>query len=162
MKLSSYVTLIGQDTQIAQNKFTASVAVTVSPELASELLIAGIQLTQDYAGGAGGVNLTAAGTLYFFNADPAIAAGTAIDGLTAAQVAKIVSQQAVVAGDWVDLATTLTSYAHIGAVQLGAATGELKLPYLSTVWVAFLYTGATTFNSAAGDQEVLKIRLLYK
>jgi hypothetical protein len=154
-KMNDFATLVGaNDAALAQNKFSASVAVDVPHHVES---LVGIHLKQGYAGGVTGANLTAAGTLYFFRSDPAITAGTAINGLTEAQANLIIGTKAVAAGDWADLATTIASFAHYFD-----NAGVVNIPTLGEFYVAFLYTGATSFNSAAGDDETLLIRFVYQ
>ena len=160
-KRTSYTTVIGADVQVAQNKFTASTSLTVTPE-AGGLEILGVQLKQAYAGGATGAALSAPGTLYFFDSDPAIAAGTANNGLTEAQINAIIGQLVIQDTDWTHLANNISMFANFGGLWVGQDSNSIRTFPIYTVYVAFLYTGATQWNSAAGDEEVLSLRLIYK
>ena len=133
----------------------------VTPE-AGGLEILGLQLKQAYVGGAGGAALNAAGTLYFFNADPVITAATANTGLTEAKVNMIIGKLVVQDSDWEVLAADIAELANFGGLWVGQDSNSIKVYPLRSVWVAFSYTGATTWNSAAGDQEVLSVRLFYR
>ena len=161
IRMTDYQTLIGQDVQIAQNKFTASAEVALAPPHPHGIRITGLQLKLAYDGAGGGAALNPPGTLYFFRSDPAIAAATGSTALTVAQLNEIVGKLVVAATDWENLAADLAELAHFGGMWVGEDSEHLRMPGFPSFWVDFLYTGATTINSAAGDQEVLSLRLFY-
>ena len=159
-KVTAYTELIGADEKVDQNEWCASANVAITLEKQG-ITIHSFLLKQGFDGAATGVALAPTGTVVFFKGNPSLASGTAIGGLSAAQLALIVGAHDVVAGDWnAWMAAAATTDASLAIFHL---TEKIDIPRMANdgFYVAFLYTGATSFNSAAGDEETLEIKLVY-
>lgn len=138
--------LIGVDEQVAQNKFGGSVGVTLDATLKRSGEIVSLALYS-----TGGGILTPAGKLLVLDADPAVAVGDA--ALAAAEWATVLGVVAVAAGDWVADAA--------GAAVFKADVG-LAFHAVQSLYFVWLHQDATTFNSDAGDDELLQLNFWYR
>lgn len=138
------VTLIGiNDTSMPQNDLGPSVAVSLPATRSGEVLGIALIMQED---GSGAI-IAEAGELYIFNADPSISAGDAT--IPAAQYPNIIGKVAVAATDWNSDVNGACAY----------LTTPVAFPDLATIYLAYRHTGATTINSAAGDDEKLRAHL---
>lgn len=157
VKVTNWVELIGGDETVAQNKFGGSVVVPDLQPVGQSLRIIKALLLHTWDADATGTNLTPAGNIIIFERDPSIAVGTAQDGLTNGIARTILSTIAVTAASWKTRGT------EVAVASLDTLSFlYVPLPALRDIYVAFEYTGATSFNSAAGDEETLEVKFLYE
>ena len=142
--------LVGADEQVDQNDYGASVAITlgdgvrpVSGELLSFMFYT-------HTTGTGAV-LEPTGTLLLLDADPAAAAGDT--ALTSAENLTILGAVTLQAGDW----TSDANGARACIVDTPIAFHNLQ-----TLYAVWLHTLATSFNDAAGDDEILQLNAWYR
>jgi len=140
---SSLIELIGPDEQVDQNEYSASVALSLQSIGTGKIEAVTLRTIET----GSGVILTPAGTLLFLNADPATAAGDT--DLTAAEWATVVGIIEIAAADWV--ADTA------GAAVVGIPDKAFPFETLSNLYMVWLHTDATSFNSLAGDDESLHV-----
>lgn len=145
MQFPSEVTLIGDDDQVDQNDYGPSVAIDLSAPHSGEIL--SILLISDETGT--GALLEQDGELLFFDADPSITNGATT--LTTAATAAIIGRVSVAAADW--LATSASESIAFYNLQ------PIVFPEIKTLYAVFKNTGATSYNSAAGDQESLRLKI---
>ena len=138
-------TLVGIDVAIATGQYTASAAVAWGGTYS---VIIRDALVAQYEDGTGAILTDMYGDLVFFDSDPALAAASTT--LTAAQAAKVCDRIAF---------TNSELYSDTNVGILGPARIEKVLPAATGVWAAFFWRGATSINSAAGDDERLVIRV---
>jgi hypothetical protein len=140
--------LIGTDEQVDQNDYCASVEVSLQQARCSgEILSFAFYTTED---GSGSVQ-SPEGYLYIFGADPEIANGDT--AMTAAARVTCLGRVAVEAGDWETDANGGMAYIHDTPVPFHA---------LSSLFLAFKLTSATSLNDAAGDDEQLEVNFWYR
>jgi hypothetical protein len=98
-----------------------------------------------------GAVLTPAGTLFLFDADPSISSGDTAMTLAARQT--VIAQIPVSSGDWKSDAN-------------GASAAILDSPVafhqVTALYFAWLHEEATSFNSAAGDDESLDFNFWFR
>jgi hypothetical protein len=149
------ITLIGANDQVDANEFGASQEFdldgdprnsgTLSAELVSVTLVS-------RESGTGSV-IKPAVDLVFFNSDPSLSAGTT--SLSPAQLAAIIG---VVSIGTSSFASTL-SVAAIGSKAFA-------LPMISDaegkVWIAPINRSSTSYNDAAGDDELLEAKIQFR
>jgi hypothetical protein len=135
--------IVDKDDQVDQNDFSASVALAVADDqgnpTSGELLSLVLRTSET---GSGAV-LTPAGHVIFLDADPAVAAGDT--ALTLAEWGTVLGIVDIEAADWISDANG------------GCVFKAIAIPYhaLSSIYVVWLHTDATSINSAAGDDEEL-------
>lgn len=138
------VTLIGDSVTIAQNQWSAAVEVPLGVAASGEITSV---LLYQWETGTGAILSDLYGRLAIFDSDPSLAA--AATALTAAQTAKLVGELA-----WLnaELVTDATS---------GRLFGVTSIPFkpVTSLWASFFSMGATSINSAAGDDELVAVRL---
>lgn len=141
--------LIGINEQVDQNDYSKSAAVALGGTYSGEILSIEMYTTEDDAG-VGGAILVPDGVLYIFSADPTIAFGDT--SISAAERLTLLGEKKIFAADW-------SSDANGGSAWLITA-----IPFhpLATLYFAFKLTSATSFNSAAGDDERLRFRIWYR
>lgn len=139
------ITLAGDSDTVAQNEFTASVELTVSANAAIGGEILALYLVQHI--GSGAVLSDLYGDLVIFDADPSLSAGDTT--LTTAQARMVIGRIA-----WANAELTTDT----NTAQLGALT---RVPFkpVGSLWFAFFSRGATSINSAGGDDELLELRV---
>lgn len=130
--------LIGINEAVAQNKYSASVGVSLpATRVSGEIL----QVTL-YS--RGGDILQPNGVLFVLDADPAVATGDA--ALTAAERLTVIAQIEVETADW---------KADANGASATIFTRPAAFHALSALYFVWLQEHATGFNSAAGDDETL-------
>jgi hypothetical protein len=141
--------IVDKDDQVDQNDFSATVDLTVgigtlptSGEILSIVLVSS-EL------GSGGVQ-EPSGELLFFDADPNTTAGDT--ALTTAEWKTLIGKVSISDSDWISDAN--------GAVYFD----DVAIPFheVSTIYVVWLHTYATSYNDAAGDDEELHLNLWYR
>lgn len=152
---SDLLEIIGKDETVAQNQYSADVALTIVPAngyTSGEILQVQL-LTREDDAGAGGVILTPAGKLLFFSASPGLtASNTSL--ATAAIWETLIGMISVEAADW-----------HTDAKGGGACLNLQPIGFpagLTSIYIAFFLESATGFNSAAGDDEKLSAYVVYR
>jgi len=142
--------LVGiNEAAMAQNTFSDEVAVTLSPTSSGEILKLCIYATEDDAGG-GGTIIAEDGTLFVFDVDPTTTvADTTLD---AANFITAVATFTLSGGDYYSDAN--------GAVNC-QKTNEM-FHSLGTLYFVYRQEGATTINSAAGDDEQIEFNFWYR
>ena len=141
--------LIGVDEQVDQNDYSGSVQIDLQGSLpaSGELLAFAFYSTED---GTGAV-LEPTGKLILFDADPAVSSGDT--ALAAAEFPTILGVVDVAAADWVSDANGAVAYIVDTPVPFHA---------LTSLYAVFLHTLATSYNSAAGDDEQLEFNAWYR
>lgn len=136
--------LIGINETVAQNNFSKSVAVALPLLSSGELLT--FQLVSQETG-AGAV-IQATGKLFVFDTDPTVTANDA--ALAVADWPTVIGIVDVAAGDWV-----------ADANGAGATIVDTPIAFhrLSTLYFVFRLTSADGYNTAAGDDEKLSVRV---
>lgn len=135
--------LIGINEQVAQNQYAASVEVSLPARV--EITKVCLYATED---GSGAI-LTETGTLLVMDADPATSAADA--ALAAAEYPTILAQIDFADADWHE-----DTAGAVNCVIVADTYHETAL------FLVFFHSGATQWNSAAGDDEQLEINLWYK
>lgn len=164
IKETGLTELIGINEQVAQNDWCAGVGVDICPgsegSVSGEILQVALYASED---GSGAI-ITETGMLFIFDADPSVSNGDA--NLAAAAWGKVVGIIEVVANDWVEEASGGTGSIAIysGGNSSGGVGAALPIPFHSvgTLYFAYYHTGATTINSAAGDDEQLEFNVWYR
>ena len=133
--------LVGKDEEVNTDDYGASVVVSFDREQSGEF----IQFTF-YATEEGGAVQDSAGTLFIFDADPAISAGDT--SITAAEAKTVIGKVEVVADDW-------ETDANGGVACI--TDRPIRFHRLSNLYFAWKHTDATDLNDAAGDDEVLEV-----
>lgn len=141
--------LIGTDEQVDQNDYSGSVSV----DLASAQPISGeILHFTFYATETGtGAVLTPAGSLFIFDSDPSIAAGAT--AMVALRRKMVIAEIPVAAADWQSDANGASVTVHNKPTAFHA---------LKTLYFAWFHEDATSFNDAAGDDEILEFNAWYR
>lgn len=143
--------LIADDETIAQNRYSKSASVNIAQgstyPRSGEVLAVSLASTLT---GTGSV-LEPTGKLIFFDADPAIAANDA--AITVAEHRSVIGQVDVAATDWV-----------ADAAGARAFVPDQPVPFhnISTIYVAWFHTLATSYNSLAADDELLHVNFWYR
>lgn len=135
--------LIGADEQVAQNQFSADETIALGSLMSGEIL--GV-LLEMHAAAAGAV-INEVGYLYFFDADPGLsAADTSFSSVANAQ--KAIGGIAVAVADW-----------SPAAGKYIICTKSVAIPFhvIENLYIAYFHTGATQYNSAGNDNEVLSV-----
>lgn len=139
--------LIGADEQVDQDEYGGSVGIALGTGVSGELLHVTLYAKET---GTGAV-LTPEGVLYFFDADPSISPGDT--EMSAADRESVIGQIPVAAADWESDAN-------------GASVSVFNKPVafhaVSTLYVVWFHTDATSFNDAGGDDEVLEFNGWYR
>jgi len=144
-------TLIGADDQVTQYDYGPTVDVTVGSDQPASGLIRQLTFVSGEAGG--GAVLSEAGVLYVLDADPNTSVGDA--NLTLAELETVIAKFEVAAADWKE--------ENSGAAGCVAHyKGEWPFHACSTLYLVYYHEGATTYNSAAGDEETLKVNIWYE
>jgi hypothetical protein len=143
--------LIGINEQVDQNDYSGSVAVSIaSPEgapVSGEILSVCFYSTED---GSGAVQQPE-GWLYILDADPAVSSGDT--AITAAERVTVLGRVKLEAADWDVDANGGTAY---------ICDTPIAFHDLTTLYLVFKLTSATSINSAAGDDEQLEINGWYR
>lgn len=141
-------TIITKDELIAVNNYSKSVSFDVSRapgSVAQQGSVSGVVLISSEIG-TGAVKLPS-GTLYFFKADPTVAANASALAAAGADHLLVIGVVPVVASDWEgDLS---------GAVA--SLLVDVPFPKVGSVFVAFKMDAVSEFNSAGDDEEILDI-----
>lgn len=142
--------LITIDQQIAQYDWIAVVTATLATTHSGEILAVALYATED----DGGEIITEAGTLVIADASLLTSAGDA--NLGAAVWPTILGVIDVASTDWFEE----------NATQAGAVAYIIDTPIpfheVSSLRLSFYHEGATTWNSAAGDDEQLEVNIWYR
>lgn len=147
---SGVTELIGADEQVDASEYSGSVAVTLKSQARYGYIEQVTFISRET--GTGSVQ-TPAGTLYIFDANPAIASGDTALALLGAEHQTVIGMVTIVAGDW--------QYDTSGAV----AHIITSMPFhpLSILYYSWrLAAGATSLNDAAGDNEILEFNCWYR
>ena len=144
--------LVGINEALSASKYSASVGVTIDTSTAGisgEIVSVALIATEL---GSGAI-LQTAGRLYVFDTDPATAADAAALAANGADHKNIVGSVKIASTDW-------------GAdANGGVAYASVAIPFhqLSTLYFVFQPdSGATTINSAVGDDEELYLNFWYR
>lgn len=145
--------LVGKDEALSATKYSASVGVTIdtadqgiSGEIVSVLLVA-------LENGATGAILPTAGRLYVFDTDPANAADAAALAASGETHKTLIGSVKIASTDWGTDANG------------GAAYASVAIPFHNVKTLYFVFqadSGATTINSAAGDDEELHLNFWFR
>lgn len=138
------------DTAIAQYQWSKSTALTISADAVCGYIDALLIVF------SGGDELQPTGKVAFFDANPTIASGDA--NITIAEAKTCIG--------WVDIAST-DWFKEGGGTQVACIayerlTDPLPFHHLTTLYVAFNNTLATSINSDAADNEVMHLNLWYR
>lgn len=144
--------LIGADEQVDQNDYSASVGVSVAPSgfnkpVSGELLHVTLYSLES---GSGAVQ-TPNGVLFVLDADPATSAGDT--ALTATERLTIIAQIEVETTDW---------KSDANGASATIFTKPAAFHALETLYFVWLQEHATSFNDAAGDDEVLEFNAWFR
>ena len=136
--------LIGINEQVDQNDYSGSVEVSLPYAMSGEILSAMFYSTED---GSGSVQ-SPTGWLYILDADPAVASGDT--AMTAAERVTVLGRVKLESGDWETDANGGTAFIY-----------DTPIPFhhLSSLFLVFKLTSATSLNDAAGDDEQLEVNL---
>lgn len=144
---SGWLSLVGADQQVDQNKYGASVEFSFGAEVSGYLSLQALVSAKE---GTGAVQKPR-GVVLVFDSDPSIAANDA--ALSIATHEKELGQWTCESSDWVN-----------SDANAAGATPYLKdairIDGLSSVWIAWQHLSATSYNDAAGDDETLQARLV--
>jgi hypothetical protein len=138
------VELVGTDEQVDQNDYGGSVAVALGGTYSGEILAATFVST-------GGDEIQAQGRLLILDADPAVAVGDT--ALSAAEHGTIVGIIGIGSSD--------TYHADAGGASIHK-TVSIPFHALSSLYLVWFLTSATSINSDAGDNEVFSVNLWYR
>jgi hypothetical protein len=143
-------TLIGANNQVDQNDYGASVELELATAAGTHTNrpVSGeiLHLTfMTYETGSGAV-LYPAGTLLIFASNPSVTAGDT--AVTLAGRAQVIAQVTVAATDWQRDANGATATIYDQPVAF---------PPRSSLYLAWFHEDATSFNDAAGDDEILLV-----
>ena len=141
--------LIGINEQVDQNDYSGSVELDLqgARPVSGEILAFAFYSTED---GSGAV-LEPSGKLILFDADPAVSSGDT--ALAAAEFPTILGVVDVATADWHADANGAVAYIHDNPVPFHA---------LTSVYAVWFHTLATSYNSAAGDDEQLEVNMWYR
>jgi len=136
--------LIGINEQVDQNDYSGSVEVSLPYTMSGEILSVMFYSTED---GSGSVQ-SPEGWLYILDADPAIASGDT--AMTAAERVTVLGRVKLESDDWETDANGGTAFIF-----------DTPIPFhqLSSLFLVFKLTSATSLNDAAGDDEQLEVNL---
>ena len=140
---SDTLELVGKDEQIAADRWTEDVALTLPiGDVSGQIL--GINLTTRREA-TGGTVLAPSGTLMVFDADPGLTTGDA--ALVTGVHRTVLGTVAIATGDW---------YADVGG---GVVYKSVLIPFytLKTLYFAFFWTLSTSINSLGTDDEVMEL-----
>ena len=135
--------IIGQDDQVSADQFSNSAKLDLKGNRHSGEIV---QVHMTMSGTVATLNTQ--GDIIFLSADPAVSAGDA--SLTAAEWETVIGTVSVTTAEWVSIGNA------------GVMSKSLSIPFhpVDAIWVVFLVaTGETQINSAAGDNEVVKVSL---
>ena len=150
---SGVTELVGKDEQVDQNELAAAVEVDITSgegqPVSGEILAVMLYATEE---GSGAVQ-DSAGELLIFTADPGHSAGDTGSGISAAEWQTCIGRVKVTASDW--------STEDNGGI---AYITDTPVPFhnLSSLFLVWYHTDATSLNDAAGDDEVLDVDLWYQ
>ena len=136
--------LIGVDEQVDQNDYSGSVEVSLPYAMSGEILSVMFYSTED---GSGSVQ-SPEGWLYLLDADPVVASGAT--SMTAAERVTVLGRVKLESSDWETDANGGTAFIY-----------DTPIPFqqLSSLFLVFKLTSATSLNDAAGDDEQLEVNL---
>jgi len=142
--------LIGKDQQVDQDDYGASVAVTLGDGIRpnSGELLSFVFFSREI--GTGAVQ-TPAGTLLILDTDPAVSAGDT--AISMVERVTVLGHVAVAASDW-----------HTDANGGSAFIYNRPIPFhnLQTLYFVWFHEDATSYNDAAGDDEILEVKTWYR
>jgi hypothetical protein len=149
------ITLIGANNQVDQNEYGPSAAVDLvtacgaraGAPISGEILQVTLISTET---GSGSVNAPN-GVLFFLDADPAVAAGDTT--MTAGERATVIAQVEVETTDW---------KSDAGGASATIFTKPIALHALSSLYVVWFLEHATSYNDAAGDDEILQMNAWFR
>ena len=151
VKTSTVLELVGKGEEVNTSDWGEEVAFTLRPEdVSGEVL--GINLVgriDDATGGTGTIPVPA-GKLFFFDADPGLAAGDTELGSGVHD--SILGEVVVSAGDWYSDAKGAAAYFD----------NPIAFYTLKTLYMAWFHTDATDINDATGDDEILEMAFRYR
>lgn len=141
--------LIGVDEAVATDEYSGSVEVALGQT--SGGFIDSILLVMRETGS--GAIITETGVLYVFDSDPSISAGDAAMATAGADHKLAIARLDVAATDWEEDANGATVYKK-----------DLKIPFhaISSLFFVYRQTGATEFNDAGADNEILEFNCWYR
>lgn len=145
------LTLVGKDEALTQNKFCNDVEFNLNATKMCGCIKHIVLYSTEIGSGS---TVEPAGTLYILKAEPTITANST-DDLTASDWLNVLDFHSVVAADWHALSTGGSVYVLDGLdipVEASDQYGRL--------WLAFFMSSNTPFNDAAGDDEILRARIL--
>jgi len=145
-------TLISKDNAVAQYDYGPSVSITLEGVQPSSGKILAVALYASETGS--GAIITEAGRLFIFDANPAVANGDA--NLVVGEWPTIVATITIAASDWIE-----ENASGAGSMVYKVGT-EYPFHAVQTLYAVYYHEGTTTINSAAGDEETLKLNLWYE
>jgi hypothetical protein len=148
---TALITLVGADQQIDQNDYSDSVEIDLTPagrrpvsgEIGNVILVS-------RKTGSGSVMVPDC-TIFFFDEDPDIDAGDT--AATAAAMQKAIG--------YVEFENTHWKGDVSGKIAFKEPAQAIMFSNVSSLWAVLLNEDATAINSAAGDDEILELRLHY-
>jgi hypothetical protein len=160
IKETAFVELAGVNEQLVQNSWSGSVNVPIKAESMGIRLV-GLIFHLHFDQTAGGAAMSPTGTLAFFKGDPSVVSGTLVGALTAAQLEQLIFYYDIAAADW-DIWRAAGADA-LEVAYLSMNSNRFAIPRMAddSLYAAFLYTDATTLNSAANDQEQIEVKVIY-
>jgi hypothetical protein len=146
------VELVGKDEQVDQNDYGGSVAVALGPTgynkpISGEILHVTVFSRET---GSGSVQ-TPDGQLIILDADPATTAGDT--AITAAERLTVIGAIPVETTDWISDANGASATIF---------TKPLAFHALHNLYFLWFHENATSFNDAAGDDEILEVNAWYR
>ena len=139
--------LIGINEQVDQNEYSDEVGVSLGGTYSGEILSVSLFTTEDNTGQI----LRPSGYLLIFDADPTTTTGDS--AITATDWVLAIGYVSISTSDWT---TTDTN----GAL----AFKSVAIPFhaVSTLYLVWFHTFATSFNDAANDDEQLEVNFWYR
>jgi len=147
VRQSDVLELVGADETVAQNQL--SEAVSFAP---ASIGSGSGNLTSFVFISSGGDVLTPAGQLLIFSADPGHSTGDDGSGISAAEWENLIGVVDVAAADW---------SSEDNAAYLAIDDQIIPFHAVSNLYLVWRLTSATSINSDAADDELLKVNIHY-
>ena len=144
--------LVGTNEQVDQGDFGASVSFNLPGNEPAAGVLTGFTFISSEEG-SGSIQ-TLSGHLLIFDADPGHSAGDVGTGISTAEWQTLIAVVTVETVDW----TTETTAAYYNARDFE----PIRFHAVNTLYFVWRHTGDTSYNDAAGDDEVLDVNVWYQ